>query len=110
MLWFGVGILGVSPVSSFLGALAAGLMLLPGYLWFGLGAGDVKLAVVLGFLVGWGGLCWLMLLAALVLGLMSTLVLVGLGPARARTVRLPAALALGGGFFLVLLFTSMGNR
>jgi len=110
LAWFGAGILGASPGSSFSGALAGGLILLPGYLWFGLGAGDVKLAAILGFLVGWSGLWWVLLLAALILGLMSMLTLVCLGSSRASLVRLPAAVALGGGFLLVLLLMSWGNR
>jgi len=92
-----------------MGALIGGLVLLPGYLWFRLGAGDIKLAAVIGFLVGLRGLPWLFLLAALILGLMSLAVVLGAGRGKASDVRLPAAVALGGGFALILLLTSWGK-
>jgi len=109
LVWSGTGVLGVGATTSFMGALIGGLVLLPGYLWFRLGAGDIKLAAVIGFLVGLRGLPWLFLLAALILGLMSLAVVLGAGRGKASDVRLPAAVALGGGFALILLLTSWGK-
>lgn len=109
MAWSGTGLLGASLAASVLGAFVGGLVLLPGYLWFRLGAGDVKLAAIIGLLIGWNGLPWFFLLAALILGLMSLVVVAGVGAINARAVRLPAAVALGGGFDLILLLTSWGK-
>lgn len=99
----GVGLLPVGWVASLIG-LAMGLVVtLPGYTVSKLGAGDVKLAAVMGFVLGWPLVSWALMLAALVLGAMSLAVVAIFGYANAKTVRLPAAVALAGGFAVVLL-------
>lgn len=101
-LWRGLGPLQVEPVQALAG-LACGLLLtLPGYLLSRLGAGDVKLAAVIGGLLGWPHVLWGLLAAALLLGAMSLSVLAVMGLAQARALRLPAAVALVGGFVAVM--------
>ena len=109
MAWLGKGPLGSGSLSSLLGAVVGTVMLLPGYWKSKLGAGDVKLAAVLGFLQGLDGLLWTLLFSALFLGGMSVFVLVRLGAVGARNVRLPAAVALCSGFAVALLYLSWGN-
>jgi len=79
--------------------LFAGLfLLLPGHLLGRLGAGDVKLAAVLGLVQGLHGVLLTLLLAALVLGEASLFVLRRFGAGQAATMKLPAGLALCAGF------------
>lgn len=109
MAWSGKGPLGLGPLSSLLGAVVGAILLLPGYLKSKLGAGDVKLAAVFGFLQGLDGLLWTLLFSALFLGAMSVFALVRSGSVKARSARLPAAVALSGGFAFALLLTFWGN-
>lgn len=98
LLLQGVGPLSVPWQLSLVGALIGAALTLPSYLLKRLGAGDVKLAAVLGLVLGWPNIGWMLLCAALLLGLMSLAALRLLGVANARTLRLPAAVALAGGF------------
>jgi len=109
MAWFGKGPLGLGLLPSLLGAALGALLLLPGYFQSKLGAGDVKLAAVFGFLQGAAGLCWTLLFSALFLGGMSVFALVRLGSAGARSARLPAAVALSSGFAISLLLSFWGK-
>ena len=104
----GVGPLSVPWQSSLVGALTGAALTLPSYLLKRLGAGDVKLAAVLGLVLGWPGIGWMLLCAALLLGLMSLAALRLLGFANARTLRLPAAVALAGGFSAVVVNMKTG--
>ncbi|MDP3858544.1 MAG: prepilin peptidase [Stagnimonas sp.] len=107
--WRGQGLLGVSLPGSFIGLVVALLLTLPGYLVSRFGAGDVKLAAVMGFLQGSDAVLLSLLLAALLLGAMSLLMVLQLGLESARKLRLPAAVALSGGFVGVLLVSYWGN-
>lgn len=69
------GLLGESVTASLLGMLAGGLILLPGYAFGKMGAGDVKLAACLGLILGWLALLKMLLVFGLVIGLVSALVL-----------------------------------
>jgi prepilin peptidase CpaA len=109
LAWFGRGPLGLSPLPSLLGAVVGAVLLLPGYFQSKLGAGDVKLAAAFGLLQGLDGLLFTLLFSALLLGAMSVLTLVRLGSVGARSARLPAAVALSGGFAFALLLTFWGN-
>ncbi|MDO9453980.1 MAG: A24 family peptidase [Stagnimonas sp.] len=101
--WRGQGVNGAAPMASVYG-LAAGFMLtLPGYAASKLGAGDVKLAAVMGFVLGWPAVAWMLIASALVLFVMSIGGLMVMGFAKAKTARIPAAVALSGGFAVVLL-------
>lgn len=66
----GKGLLGVSPLQSLGGFLVAAL-LLPGYYWKQMGAGDVKLIACLGGLVGFEGALELVLIGFVLLGMIS---------------------------------------
>ncbi len=88
--------LGASWQSSLIGAALALMLCLPGYALYKLGAGDVKMAAILGALAGWAAAIEILLLAALVLGLMAAgAVMMG-----RRKARLPAAVALAAGLFV----------
>lgn len=98
-----VGLLGAGIGSSLLGLVIAFAVGLPGYVLHKMGAGDVKLAALLGLLGGVGGLWWL-LYAGIAIGLMAA-VAWGLrrwygfgGP------KIPAAAALVAGFWAWLLW------
>ena len=67
-----------------------------------LGAGDVKLAAVIGLVVGWPDVGWVLLASALLLGAMSLAVVMAAGLGNARALRIPAAVALAGGLIAVL--------
>ncbi len=99
----GAGLQGATWFASFLGFGAGLVATLPGYAFSKLGAGDVKLAAVTGFVVGWPAVAWMLLASALVLFVMSIGVLMVLGFAKAKTARIPAAVALSGGFVVVVL-------
>jgi len=97
------GPLGAGWVQSLVGFGLAFALTLPGYSTSRLGAGDVKLAAVLGLLLGYPAVLWMLLAAALLLGAMAFAAMAILGMAGARTFRLPAAVALAGGFAVVVL-------
>ncbi len=88
--------LGASWQSSLIGALIALALTLPGYALRKLGAGDVKMAAILGAFAGWAGAIEILLIAALVLGLMAA----GAAIIGRRNARLPAAVALTAGLFV----------
>lgn len=85
--------LGAGWQSSLAGAVIATFLLLPGYALRKLGAGDVKMAAVLGALAGWAATIEILLFAALALGLMA----IGAAGVGRRSARLPAAVALAAG-------------
>ncbi len=98
-----VGLLGAGPLSSIGGLVLAFAVALPGYVLHKMGAGDVKLAAVLGLLGGVGGLWWL-LYAGLAIGAMAAVAWglrhwYGLGGPK-----IPAAAALVAGFWVWLLW------
>ena len=85
------------------GLFAAFFLTLPGYLLDSrLCAGDVKLAAVLGLMLGLHGVLLTLLIAALLLGAASLLVLVHVGRENIAAVKLPAGVALCAGFALNL--------
>jgi prepilin peptidase CpaA len=88
--------LGADGVSSLAGAAIATLLLLPGYALGKLGAGDVKMAALLGAFAGWAATIEILLFAGLALGLMA----MGAAAAGRRKARLPAAVALAAGLCL----------
>ncbi len=93
-----IGISGQTPLgaswhSGLIGATLALLLCLPGYALRKLGAGDVKMATILGAVAGWAATLEILLLAALALGLMAA----GAAMMGRRTARLPAAVALTAG-------------
>lgn len=95
------GLIGTSPLgadwqSSLIGAGLALALTLPGYVLKRLGAGDVKMAVILGALAGGVATLEILLIAALVLGLMAA----GAAIMGRRAARLPAAVALAAGLFI----------
>lgn len=100
LVWTGHGPQGTPWPQSLTGMVVGFAVTLPGYAVSKLGAGDVKLAAVMGLLLGWPLVAWLLLTSALLLGLMSVLVLLA---GKARGLRMPAAVALSGGFVGVLL-------
>lgn len=93
---------------SLLGAAMALVVTLPGYLVSKLGAGDVKLAIVMGLVQGWPLAAYTLMASALLLGSMALLMVLHFGFANARTVRMPAAIAFVGGFIATLLLHSRG--
>lgn len=108
LLLNGQGLQSASWGESLLGAGLALVLTLPGYLVSRLGAGDVKLAAVMGLVQGWPLAAWTLLASALLLGGMALLMVLHLGFANARTVRMPAAIAFAGGFIATLLLRSRG--
>lgn len=108
LVWRGEGPLGASWPYSLLGLVIGFLVTVPGYAVSRLGAGDVKLAAVLGLVQGWPMVSWTLMAAALMLGAMSLAAVTVLGFANARSARIPAAIAIVGGFGLVLVAQRMG--
>jgi prepilin peptidase CpaA len=98
MLFTGHGPLGQGPQAALSGAGLALVLTLPGHLLGGLGAGDVKLAVVLGAVLGPWPLAACLLVAALVLGVHALLAL----RYAVTTQRIAAAPALAAGFCTML--------
>ena len=86
----GQGLLGKGVLASMAGMLVAGLPLLPGYASGQMGAGDVKFAACLGWLLGPAGAVELLLVSALLIGLASAALLQWRGAA-VRKARLPVA-------------------
>lgn len=102
LLYSGHGLLSVHWMPSLIGMAVGFALTLPGYLVSKLGAGDVKLAAVLGLLVGWPALAWVLIASALLLGAMSLAALSAAAFTASRVARLPAAVALAGGLIAVL--------
>ncbi len=104
----GQGLLGAGAVSSVVGFLVGGLVLLPGYLSGKMGAGDVKLAAVLGLLSGFSAVLFWLLYAALVLGLMAAVAALLRYRFKTQWKKIPAAVALITGFLAYLCWGRMG--
>lgn len=96
------GLLGVGPWASLAGLMVAAL-LLPGYAAGQMGAGDVKLAAVLGLLLGPAAGLEMLLISALLIGLAAALMLARHG-ASARKQRLPVAPAFVAAFGVQLFY------
>ena len=103
LVWRGQGVNGAGQMVSVYGLVAGFILTLPGYLAHKLGAGDVKLAAVIGLVLAWPLMLWAMLGAALLLGAMSLSVVRWFGMTDGRAIRVPAAVALAGGFAATLL-------
>lgn len=95
------GLLGSGMLASTAGLAVGVLPWMPGYLLGKVGAGDVKLSGVQGFLLGIGGAPQSCLAAAVALGLIAMLVRL-LKPKSVEPSRLPAAVAIVVGFLWVL--------
>ena len=108
LVWRGEGLLGATWVASLTGLLCGLLLALPGHLLGQFGAGDVKLSAVLGLLLGQPAILSALLLAALLLGAMALVTRLRAGAEAARKIRLPAAIALSGGFAVVMLVSRGG--
>jgi len=108
LAWRGEGLLGVTPVASLTGLLFGLLLALPGYLLSRFGAGDVKLSALLGLLLGQPAILVGLLLAALLLGATALVTRLRFGAEVAGKIRLPAAVALSGGFAVVMLVSRWG--
>lgn len=102
LIYSGRGPMAVHWQPSLIGMLVGFAVTLPGYWVSKLGAGDVKLAAVLGLVVGWPLVGWVLIASALLLGAMSLAVVLAAGLGNARALRLPAAVAFSGGFIAVL--------
>ena len=94
----GRGLLGVGTGSSIVGLIVAGALTLPGYLLGQMGAGDVKLAAVLGLIAGYSAALSSLLISALILGGMGLTALILRKLLRRDWRKMPAAGALVGGF------------
>lgn len=78
------------------------ILLLPGYRAGFLGAGDVKYGGCIGFLIGgWLPVLGFMLLAGIALGLISAGVVLSNRRRKNPMVRIPAAVALSIGFWVI---------
>ncbi len=109
LVWRGRGLLGMPPAESLYGLLIGFGLTLPGYLLRKLGAGDVKFAAVLGLIQGGSAVLLTLLMSGLLLGAMSLLVVSWFGLRAARDLRMPAAVALSGGFLLALGWSRWGS-
>ena len=90
-------------VSCGIGFLLGGLIPLSGYLAGALGAGDVKFSAVLGLFLGMAGVLWMLLAAALLMGIVSLVYVLRLRVGqRAMQYRIPAGPALSLGTLFVL--------
>ena len=105
LCWRGHTPLGAEWFDALAGMFAGLFLALPGYLHSQLGAGDVKLAAVLGLMQGLHGVLVTLVLAGLLLGAASLFVLVRLGREQASAVTLPAGVALCTAFALSLTAT-----
>jgi prepilin peptidase CpaA len=103
LVWRGEGLLGRPLVDSAIGAVIAGALFLPGFLMRLSGGGDVKLGACCGLVLGATGSVWMVLLAALVLGLMSAWATWAHRRGRAAPARVAAGPALVLGFASVVL-------
>ncbi len=98
----GHGMLGASGWASLAGLAIGAAPLFAGYLIHQVGAGDVKLSGLQGFVLGSQSIGKALLISGVVLGLMSAYALLGRNR-KASQSRLPAALALVIGFVATLL-------
>lgn len=98
LLLIGHSPLGANGFDAASGLFAAFFLTFPGYFADKLGAGDVKLAAVLGLMQGLHGVLFTLLLAALLLGAASLAMVHVLGREGARGESLPAGAALCAGF------------
>jgi prepilin peptidase CpaA len=97
------GVLGAGLMASGAGFAVGGLIPLSGYAAGALGAGDVKLAAALGLLLGLHGVVWVLLIAALLMGIASLLVVLRIRFLKKRgRARIPAGPALAIGTLFVL--------
>lgn len=110
LVWRGEGPLGIAWPASLAGMGLGFALTLPGYVVSRLGAGDVKLAAVMGLVQGAPEVLWTLLVAGLVLGAMSLAAVQLMGFANARQLRIPAAVALSAGFGAVLVSMAGGWR
>lgn len=94
----GHGLLGAGVWASVAGFAIGGLVTLPGYVLHKMGAGDVKLAMVLGLLSGFPGVISWLLYGFIVLGLMSAVAMAARHYYGAPWSRIPAASAFVAGF------------
>jgi len=101
LLVVGHGLLGAGIIDSLIGLGIGGLSHLPGYAFGKVGAGDVKLSGLQGFLLGGMGALQALVVGALCLGLMAICAILTT-PDRGRSARLPAAIALVVGFLWVV--------
>lgn len=108
LIWRGEGLLGSTLAVSLTGLLCGLLLALPGYFLGQFGAGDVKLSAVLGLLLGQPAILSALVLAAILLGAMAMVIRLRAGAEAARKIRLPAAIALSGGFAAVMLVSRGG--
>lgn len=96
------GLLGAGSLDSLSGLFVGAAPLLAGYFIRQVGAGDVKLSALQGFILGVNGACKALLIGGVVLGLMSALAYVRLklrGPGK----KPPAGVALVAGFLATIL-------
>ncbi len=101
------GVLGITTLQAVEGfALGFGL-LFPGYLSGKVGAGDVKFAGVIGFLVGLVSMFEVFLIAGLLLGFVSLLAYIEMRFYRAVPRKIPAGACLSAGLVLNLLGVSL---
>jgi len=101
------GLLGAGIWESLGGLVLGAAPLLAGYLIRQVGAGDVKLSALQGFILGWAGVGKALLISGVVLGLMSLAALRWKRKDKPQF-KLPAALALVVGFVGVFLYDSFG--
>lgn len=102
LLVTGRSLLSAHWLSSLIGMAVGFAVTLPGYAVSKFGAGDVKLAAVLGLVVGWPLVAWVLVATALLIGAASLLMVLAAGFAKARALRLPAGVAFAGAFIAVL--------
>jgi len=97
------GLLGAGALDSLSGLFVGAAPLLAGYFIRQVGAGDVKLSALQGFILGVNGACKALLIGGVILGLMSALAYVRLKQREPRVKKLPAGLALVVGFVATIL-------
>jgi len=98
LVFYRKGLLGAGVVESLVGFAFGAVILLPGYLSKQIGAGDVKLAALLGLLLGIKSALLAMLAAGIVIGLMAVIAKVRFRKDKNPGYRLPGAVALVAGF------------
>jgi prepilin peptidase CpaA len=104
--WRGVGLLGVSGIEALKGMAVAAAVVIPSYVIRGLGAGDAKLAMMIGGLLGAARVVPAMLIAAIGLGVCALVAVAWKALGGREVQKFPAAVPLGLGVLAVLLFPS----